>query len=690
VEAEDGKIWLNHNLGANYTNIRNASFNIGAIPTSELDAHAFGSQFQWGRRADGHELNSYSYNNSTLTAQSSNRAFTQTHAHTHSATDNANFLSADRLPWTVDVFHKNNPSQEPHEGSAVAQFNWQYPTRWNDQWQATETGGDANPCPEGFRVPSESDWNAWDANVTPNVLDPWENSLNSALHLTFTGYRGGTEPGSYNDFGSYWSSTFHSRTSSSINPYGSTSTPAMYRLRRNDSPTHPAKYYHSNVEHEAVNSWMFQGFSVRCIQSSASTSPIPSSMNIITDDQIKYIASINDNDYLPFSIPTTEANQQVSGDGSADDNLIDIQGILTTTGQTFSIPYTSTGSPSYPGYEWTVEVHDSLTEDSQGRTVSFSYPAATATNTGEIIVTVKAIGGNLNLKKLDLANGLGNGTSTNGNISSAYGIQIAEAPITIDDMGTVKYFQLRNISGIPDKMFGQASADGGINEHDFLYIPVEGEDNQIWLNNNLGASYADIHSSSFNIAQQMKTTNDKAAKGSLFQWGRKPDGHELTNRTITQEVTIHSYTFQRNNNPNHSLVIKATNNPYDWRTSTDNNLWNGVNSPNNPCPEGFRVPTSSELSGYFSNAGIIDSTTNKVSALKFPYAGFAVDGYSSSTISSNGGTVGYYWSTNYGTDFGQSTPEPRAYCWQFVPNSNWKRIFLERKGYSMSVRCILD
>lgn len=649
VQAEDGNVWLNHNLGANYSNTRNGDFNVTAIPSGVTDYNAAGSLFQWGRKPDGHELV-----NRTATSATHVNGATQGWLDPYTGVSSKYFYSPNRytnLQWTW----MNAPSL----------FNlWQPGSQIN------------NPCPEGFKVPSRSDFDNL-INSHGYTTSP-ANAFQKILKFVFTGQTHHDTDNSIEATafrGQYYT---HSRD-------GSSRFVSTFRVQNHFDPTNNIVTA-GGIENEAA-------MAIRCIQHVEEPSTIPVGMTINTDNKVSYIASIYDEDYLPYTVPTGPANTtEFSPNTSTIEQTVDIQGTLTTTGVTVSLPYSIIGSVNYDAYDYNVVVPASLTEDQISRTINFHYDGVNgASGSGNITLTIKSVGGDLNLKKLDINRGLGNGTATEGNINSnAFGILIAEAPFYVDNSQTTKYIQLRDVSGIPDKMFGQASADGGINEHDFLYIPVEGEDNQIWLNNNLGASYADIHSSSFNIAQQMKTTNDKAAKGSLFQWGRKPDGHELTNRTITQEVTIHSYTFQRNNNPNHSLVIKATNNPYDWRTSTDNNLWNGVNSPNNPCPEGFRVPTSSELSGYFSNAGIIDSTTNKVSALKFPYAGFAVDGYSSSTISSNGGTVGYYWSTNYGTDFGQSTPEPRAYCWQFVPNSNWKRIFLERKGYSMSVRCILD
>jgi hypothetical protein len=54
--GEDGKVWLNNNLGADYSNVSSSSFSPGTQATVYNDYHAYGSLFQWGRPADGHEL----------------------------------------------------------------------------------------------------------------------------------------------------------------------------------------------------------------------------------------------------------------------------------------------------------------------------------------------------------------------------------------------------------------------------------------------------------------------------------------------------------------------------------------------------------------------------------------------------------------------------------------------------------
>ncbi len=56
IDAKDGRTWLSHNLGANYTNIHHPNFDPKQQATSSIDLDAAGSYFQWGRRADGHEI----------------------------------------------------------------------------------------------------------------------------------------------------------------------------------------------------------------------------------------------------------------------------------------------------------------------------------------------------------------------------------------------------------------------------------------------------------------------------------------------------------------------------------------------------------------------------------------------------------------------------------------------------------
>jgi hypothetical protein len=96
--------------------------------------------------------------------------------------------------------------------------------------------------------------------------------------------------------------------------------------------------------------------------------------------------------------------------------------------------------------------------------------------------------------------------------------------------------------------------------------------NRCWLDRNLGAS---------RVATSL---TDASAHGDYFQWGRGADGHQLINSPTT---TVLSATDVPGNN---SFILILG----DWRSSQNNNLWQGVSGTNNPCPYGFRVPTSAE------------------------------------------------------------------------------------------------
>ena len=93
-----------------------------------------------------------------------------------------------------------------------------------------------------------------------------------------------------------------------------------------------------------------------------------------------------------------------------------------------------------------------------------------------------------------------------------------------------------------------------------------------WMNKNLGAS------------QVATSITDENAYGDLFQWGRQTDGHQLRTSSTTTVVS-------QTEVPANNLFILGVD---DWLSPENNNLWQGVNGINNPCPEGFRVPTAAE------------------------------------------------------------------------------------------------
>lgn len=88
---------------------------------------------------------------------------------------------------------------------------------------------------------------------------------------------------------------------------------------------------------------------------------------------------------------------------------------------------------------------------------------------------------------------------------------------------------------------------------------------EIWMDRNLGAS------------QVATSSTDAAAYGDLYQWGRAADGHQCrtSNTTSTNATT---------DTPSHGDFILEGGSPQDWRVPQNDNLWQGVNGVNNPCP----------------------------------------------------------------------------------------------------------
>jgi uncharacterized protein (TIGR02145 family) len=167
-----GEIWMDRNLGASQ------------VATSSTDANAYGDLYQWGRAADGHE----------------DRASSTTSTNATTAVPN------DGNAWD-GLFIT--------EGSSP--YDWLTPQDDN-LWQGVS--GTNNPCPSGYRLPTEAEWDAerqsWSSNNAAGAFA-------SPLKLPVAGYRDHSN-GSLNYVGSdgrYWSSSVSGTYASNLLFYSS-------------------------------------------------------------------------------------------------------------------------------------------------------------------------------------------------------------------------------------------------------------------------------------------------------------------------------------------------------------------------------------------------------------------------------------------------------------------------------------
>ena len=183
TNPKTGEEWMDRNLGASQ------------VATSSTDANAYGDLYQWGRLTDGHE----SRTSGTTTTQSST----------------------------------DNPG---HSNFIIGNYDWRSPQNDN-LWQGVS--GTNNPCPSGFRIPTETECeaerNSW---ATDNAAG----AFGSVLKLTVGGNRGYSNGSlsAVGSYGDYWSSTVSGTHAKVLGFTGS--------------------YTHMSSHYRAI------GYSVRCIK----------------------------------------------------------------------------------------------------------------------------------------------------------------------------------------------------------------------------------------------------------------------------------------------------------------------------------------------------------------------------------------------------------------------------------------
>ena len=191
-------------------------------------------------------------------------------------------------------------------------------------------------------------------------------------------------------------------------------------------------------------------------------------------------------------------------------------------------------------------------------------------------------------------------------------------------------------------------------------IPTVTSAGQVWMDRNLGAS------------RVATSPTDSAAYGDLYQWGRGADGHQLRTSGTTLILST-------SDDPGHGDFIIGSPTT-DWRDPKNDNLWQGVEGINNPCPDGFRLPTISELETERLSWSSNDHLGAYGSPLKLVTGGIR---WQNGEINLDD-RYGYYWS---GTATEGYSDEHADYI-SFADTGTGRND--TDRAYGMSVRCIQD
>jgi hypothetical protein len=596
-------------------------YNLGVTGTQDPFTYQSGNNngglYQWGRTTDGHQVTTSALATGPISS-----------------------------PWISTSFISN--STDPYD--------WRNPqsgTLWGDGTIGTDPNkGSNDPCPTGFKVPSQAQWgglyqggtttggpgtatqNTWTWTGNGYALSPIGAITPVTLFLPAAGWRGGT----IGSTGKYWSSTINGTGAYYTNFTSTSVNPGLGNFRS----------LGCSIRCIAIDNPSTGGTSVvseyTCNNASAGTLTLGTAVSSVTQTITAIVTTAG-----TYNISSTANGLTFAGagtfSGTGSQNIV-----LTATGTPTAAgthTFTLNTTPNCDFSRTTITVPGAPTSPvaTAGNTQASVAFVAPVSNGGSAITgyTVTSSPGGLTATGASsplIVTGLTNGTAYTFTVvaNNAAGSSVASAAsaaVTLFLCGTSTVtFTYKGTS----VTYGTVSSAGG----------------KCWLDRNLGAS------------RVATSSTDALSYGDLFQWGRGSDGHQIrTSGTTT--------TRSPSDVPGHANFIRNNTN---WRTTMNDNLWQGVNGVNNPCPNGYRVPTTTELSNELGSWSSANQAGAYSSPLKLPADGDRHGG--NGTV--NAGGYGNYWSSNVITN-------SNAYYLNINASSyidSWSR------SWGMPIRCIKD
>jgi len=210
-----------------------------------------------------------------------------------------------------------------------------------------------------------------------------------------------------------------------------------------------------------------------------------------------------------------------------------------------------------------------------------------------------------------------------------------------------------------------------------------------------------------NVAAHGKFVEKPEDYGAIFQWGRKGDGHEQrtspnypTNDTNPENGAVSS---SENFDENGQIVnthaafgkfIKQVDSPRDWRIPQINTLWNSgseaapIKTANDPCPDGWRVPTHADLNSLTQNI-LIWTTENGVNGYRLTDNATGNSLFLPATGARNYETGAFSTVGEYGSYWTSASGNTEAHYLVFGSDF-FETYYIIYRAFGLSVRCVAE